>query len=189
MDVQDTELYDTEIKIYQSFWKNLLLIMGCVFFVVGEVYIIDGGSQLVIRIIGGWLCVVFFGVGGLFLCVTVLLTSIRRIPYLIIYKDRVELYVQLKATYDTIYFADVQRFRLLRLGYSKQIAIDYKATFLLKKIKSSSTMLRGLMLFNIQVAGAVESFAVSNLTMKEKEIYRLLEEHLKRNRAEECNSI
>lgn len=50
----------------------------------------------------------------IFLCVTVLLNSVRHIPYLIIYKDRVELYVQLKANYDTIYFADVQRFRLIK---------------------------------------------------------------------------
>jgi hypothetical protein len=189
MDLQDTELYDTEIKIYQSFWKNLLLIMGCILFVVGGGYIISGPSRIVTRIIGGWLCVVFFGGGGLFLCVTVLLNSVRHIPYLIIYKDRVELYVLLKANYDTIYFADVQRFRLIKIGYSKQVAIDYKATFLSKKIKSSSTILRRLMLFNMQVVGAVESFAISNLTMKGKEIYRLLEEHLKRNRSEECNCI
>lgn len=173
---------ETEIKIYQSYWKNLLLILTCMLFTVGGIYIIaDESCKLVTKIIGGWLSVIFFGGGGLFLCVTTLYNSIRHIPYLIIYEDRVEQYIQWKATYYRIYFADVQMFRLIKVSHSMQIAVDYKSTHLKKKMKSKATsnIIKKLMTFNFFISGAIETIFVSNLTMKEEDIYRLLNERLK----------
>ena len=52
---------ETEIKIYQSCWKNLWLILGCMLFTVGGIYMItDESCRLVNKIIGGWLGVIFF---------------------------------------------------------------------------------------------------------------------------------
>lgn len=170
---------EAEIKIYQSCWKNLWLILGCMLFTVGGIYMItDESCRLVNKIIGGWLGVIFFGGGGLWLAVTTLYNAVKRIPYLVIYED---------ARY-TIYFADVQRFRLIKISSSKQIAIDYKRTHFLKKMKSKTTsgIVKKLMTFNFLVSGAIESIYVSNLSMKGEDICRLLNERLKRqNESEE----
>lgn len=174
---------EAEIKIYQSCWKNLWLILGCMLFTVGGIYMItDESCRLVNKIIGGWLGVIFFGGGGLWLAVTTFYNAVKRIPYLVIYEDRGEQYVQWKAARYTIYFADVQRFRLIKISSSKQIAIDYKRTHFLKKMKSKTTsgIVKKLMTFNFLVSGAIESIYVSNLSMKGEDICRLLNEHLKR---------
>ena len=56
-----------------------------------------------------------------------------------IYDDSVEQYVQFTAAYNTIYFADVKCFRLIKINSTMQIAIDYKDACLLKKMKSRTT--------------------------------------------------
>ena len=133
---------ETEIKIYQSCRKNLLLFLCCMLFAVGGVYLItdeDESCRFVIKFIVCWLSLIFFGGVGSFLGVTTLYNTIKRIPYLIIYDDRVEHYVQFKAGYNTIYLADVKSFRLIKINSTMQIAIDYKDPCLLKKMKSRST--------------------------------------------------
>ena len=70
---------EAEIKIYQSCWKNLWLILGCMLFTVGGIYMItDESCRLVNKIIGGWLGVIFFGGGGLWLAVTTLYNAVKR---------------------------------------------------------------------------------------------------------------
>lgn len=71
-----------EIKIYQSLWKNLLLVICCVIFAIGAIFIIaDDSCKIMTKVCGGWLGVIFFGGGGLFICVTTFYNSIRHIPY------------------------------------------------------------------------------------------------------------
>lgn len=50
----------------------------------------DESCRFVIKFIVCWLSVIFWGGGGLFLGVTTLYKTKKRIPYLIIYDDRVE---------------------------------------------------------------------------------------------------
>ena len=70
---------EAEIKIYQSCWKNLWLILGCMLFTVGGIYMItDESCRLVNKIIGGWLGVIFFGGGGLWLAVTTLYNAFMK---------------------------------------------------------------------------------------------------------------
>lgn len=65
-----------EIKIYQSLWKNLLLVICCMLFAIGAIFIIaDDNCKIITKICGGWLGVMFFGVGGLFICVTTFYNS------------------------------------------------------------------------------------------------------------------
>ena len=74
-----------EIKIYQSLWKNLLLVICCVIFAIGAIFIIaDDSCKIMTKVCGGWLGVIFFGGGGMFICVTTFYNSIRHIPYLIL---------------------------------------------------------------------------------------------------------
>lgn len=54
---------ETEIKIYLSCRKNLLLFLCCMLFAVGGVYLItdeDESCRFVIKFIVCWLCVIFF---------------------------------------------------------------------------------------------------------------------------------
>lgn len=160
-------------------------------FAVGGVYMITDGTEsrkFVIKIIVGCLGVIFFGGGGLFLGVITLYNAIKHIPYLIIYEDRVKQYVQFKAAYDTIFFADVKSFRLMNINGAMHIAIDYKDPYILKKQKSKTTsgIVKRLMAFNFKVTRAIATIYVSNLSMKGEDICRLLNERLERqNKSEE----
>lgn len=54
-----------EIKIYQSLWKNLLLVICCVIFAIGAIFIIaDDSCKTMTKVCGGWLGVIFLEVEG-----------------------------------------------------------------------------------------------------------------------------
>ena len=77
---------------YLSGEPNLLLFLCCMLFAVGGVYLItdeDESCRFVIKFIVCWLSVIFLGGVGSFLGVTTLYKTKKRIPYLIIYDDRV----------------------------------------------------------------------------------------------------
>lgn len=170
---------EAEIRIYQSLWKNMLLGILCLAFAVGGYFIIkDEECNLVTKVLGGWLNVIFFGGGGLFVIILTLYNRIRRIPLLIIHDDRLEMYVQCKATYHTVSFADVKRFRLINVFNTKQIAIDYKTVPLINKFEESSGVKQRVMRFNFNTVGAIESIPADHLTMKGKEICSLLNERI-----------
>lgn len=182
MNRQNKESSDTmEIRVYQSLWKNLLLGICSLLFATMGIYIIaDDNCRIVTKIIGGWLGSIFFGVGGLSICIMSLYNYLRRIPYLVIYKDRIEIYVQIKASYNTIYFKDVQKFHLVTIGSSKQIAIDYHSTYIIKQMESHTTsnFKKKIMRFNLYQTGAIEFILASNLSMKRNDILRILNEHI-----------
>lgn len=117
----------------------------------------------------------------MFLFLQTLYNRIRHIPLLIIHEDRVDFYSQLKGTYHTIHFADVKRFRLIRIYSTKLIAVDYKAKPLTHKLKTSPGLVQRVMAFNLKVAGSIESFSAYNLTMKGKEICELLNGRLNKS--------
>ena len=171
-----------EIRVYQSLWKNLLLgICGLLFAIMGIFIIADDNCRMVTKIIGGWLGSTFFGVGGLSICIMTLYNYVRRIPYLVIYKDRIEIYVQIKASYNTVYFKDVQKFRPITIGSSKQIAIDYHPEYIAQLMKShmTSNFIKKIMIFNIDQTDAIETILASNLSMERTDILRILNEHIR----------
>lgn len=72
----DTE----EIKVYQNPWKNLLIGICCLLFAILGINIIaDDNCRIATKIMGGWLGSIFFGVGGLCLCVTSLYNYLRHL--------------------------------------------------------------------------------------------------------------
>ena len=171
-----------EIRVYQSLWKNLLLgICGLLFATMGVFIIADDNCSMVTKIIGGWSVSIFFGVGGLSICIMTLYNYLRRIPYLVIYKDRIEIYVQIKASYNTVYFKDVQKFRLITIGTSKQIAIDYHPQYIAQRMRSHTTsnFIKKIMRSNIELTGAIETILASNLSMERTDILRILNEHIR----------
>lgn len=173
------KLNGAEIRIYQSVWRNLLLVAGClVFAMVGFINLTHGDNHSVMGNAISWLTVVFFGGGALFVTVTTLYNRIRHIPFLIIYEDRLEFYKQITGSYETVNFADVQEFRLFKINSAKMIAIDYKEDPLIHKVEESSAVKQKLMEFNFRVAGAIEAIPCTNLTMKGEEICELLNSSL-----------
>lgn len=175
---------DTEIKIYQSLWKNLLLVICCMIFTIGAIFIIaDDSCKIMTKICGGWLGVIFFGGGGLFICVTTFYNSIRHIPYLVLYKDRVEIYVQFKDTYKVVRFEDVKSFRLIKMLHTKYIAIEYKTKYISQKMESPATsnFVKKLMVFSLLLTGSIETILVSNLEMRGNEICDMLNKRIKNN--------
>ncbi len=97
------------------------------------------------------------------------------------HEDRLELYIQVKGTYHTIYFTDVKRFRLIKIQSTKLIAVDYKITSLIHKVDKSSASTQRMMTFNFAVSGAIEGLPAENLTMNGKKICDILNEHLNKN--------
>ena len=104
---------------------------------------------------------------------------ITRIPFLIIYDDRLDIYEQRKRTYRTIYFKDVVQFRQFSIYSNKYIAIDYCTKPLMRKMEESSCLTKRVMKFNASVTGAIESIPVQNLTMRGKEICNTLNNRMK----------
>lgn len=183
MNRQNRKPNDAEgIKVYQNLWKNLLLgICSLLFAIMGIFIIADDNCRMVTKIIGGWFGSIFFGVGGLAICIMSLYNYLRRIPYLVIYNDRIEVYVQIKASYNAVYFKDVQKFRPITLGSSKQIAIDYHPEYIAQRMKSHTTsgFIKKIMIFNIDQTGAIETILASNLSMDRTDILRILNEHIR----------
>lgn len=171
-----------EIRIYQSLRKNMLWAILCFVCASGGYFILtDVRTSWPTKVLGGVLGMISFGGSGLFLILSTVYNRIRQIPLIIIHEDRLELYIQVKGNYHTIYFADVERFRLIKIQSTKLIAVDYKKTSLIHKIEKSSPFTQRMMIFNFDVSGAIESLLADNLTMNGKKICDILNEHLNKN--------
>lgn len=169
-----------EIRIYHSFWKNMLLTIGCLAFAASGYFILhDVHTSWPTKVFGGIGSMIFFGCGGMFMFMMTLYNITTRIPFLIIYDDRLDVYEQRKRTYRTIYFKDVERFRQISIYSNKYIAIDYCTKPLMRKMEESSCLTKRVMKFNASVTGAIESIPVQNLTMRGKEICYTLNSRMK----------
>lgn len=171
--------HHTEIRVYQSLWKNLLLAtISIAFAFVGVLMLQDVHIDMSKRLIAGWGGIIFFGGCGILIFFGTLYNRIRHIPLLIIYDDRVCMYVQLKGTYQTIMFSDVKRFCLKKYKSTQLITIDYKAKPMRQKMEKSSWLKNSVMALNLKVAGSIEGIPCDNLTMKGNALYELLNKRL-----------
>ena len=129
----------------------------------------------------------FMGVfGAIFVLVGLLLfiycinARIRQIPALEICDDRVRMHVPLRNIYKDVMFEDVDVFQIRSINYNKLIAIIYKPSGYRKIVNESNVVIRLLIKFNLYKIGAVSSLNASNMTMKSKDIYTLLNKQLKK---------
>ena len=90
----------------------------------------------------------FFGCGGMLVFMMTLYNITTHIPFLIIHDDRLDIYEQRKRTYRTIYFKDVERFRLISIYSNNYIAIDYCTVPLMRKMDNASCLTQRMMIFN-----------------------------------------
>ena len=166
---------DTEIRIYESLPKSLLMSLLCLMFAVGGIFILrDDSAGTALKIIGGWPNILFFGLGGLFM----LGSTLRRIPSLIIRDDCVCIYILLKNKYDIILFKNVNSFSLTKLSMTKLISVNYKPAEMIKEFGRSSHIEQLLMTFNYKTINALKSIPAENLTLSTKKICAILNSKL-----------
>lgn len=171
------------VKVYHSLWKNALLAIACFLFALSGWFLVTssgtGWSEKVLIEIFG---ILFFGLGGIIITVLTIYQRFRRIPYLIIYDDRLEFYRQVQRKYYTINFSDVRKFRFYKWHSLHLIAVDYYKSAYRNKFMEASERKQRLMMFNANITGAVENIFANNLTMKGKEICNLLNARLDRGK-------
>lgn len=179
--MEQIQTNDKEIRIYQSIWKNTLLsILSLAIAAVGCYIIMHEEYDIRIKIVSGWLNVIFFGCGGLLILTSTIYNRIRHIPFLIIYEDRVEQYEQLKRTYYTFKFDDIRQFRFLNKSFTPNIiAVDYYSDAALRKQKKTSGLTQKIRSVNVWATGAMEYINANDMTIKGKDIYSILDARLK----------
>ncbi len=176
----DIQMNEMEIRIYHSLWRNMLtVIIGLVCAVVCGWILLCEDCPLWVKVVSGWMGVIFFGGGGLLMLVALIYNSVHRIPYLIIHEDRLDIWIQTRFRYYTVNFKDVRRFRLQKLGLlPNAIAIDYLSKPFHSKMDKSSGLMRKLMSFNVLMTGAAENISTADLTMNSREICDILNARL-----------
>lgn len=164
-----------EINVYHSVWKNVITIIVCLAFAV---------LVLVIRPEEGipwfgWLAVVFFGLGGLFIAYQVINEKITHRPYLIITDESVRMN---SGKGWEIRYADVDFFFQTKVGFSKMIGITYKKEIESRKMEEAKEVGKAVRKFNTMIAGTPEAIPAYDLTMTPKEIIEILNERLNASR-------
>lgn len=166
---------DKDIMIYQNVWKNVGLALGSLAFaLIGYFIIFHDNSPNMKRYIAGWGAIIFFGGGGIVLLAINIYNKIRNIPLLIIGKDRLEMYVQIKGKYDVLHFSEIDGFRYILFGKSRMIAVDYSEEAKENKYKNSSKIVQKMMGVNEYYTDAPLNIPADNLTMKGDDIYAIL---------------
>ena len=170
---------NSEIRIYERLPKSLLMSLLCLMFAVGGIFILrDDSAGTALKIIGGWLNILFFGLGGLFMLGSTLLNKIKRIPSLIIRDDCVCIHIPLKNKYDIILFKNVNSFSLIKPSMTKLISVNYKSAEMIKEFDRSSHIEQLLMTFNYRTINALKSIPAENLTLSAKRICAILNSKL-----------
>ena len=174
-----TQPENNEIRIYQSQYKSLSLAVICLLFVTGGIFILnDDDCTTTVKLIGGWLNIAFFGLGGLLQLFATLHNRIKNIPFIIITDRNVSFYVQFKKSYHTINFDDVKQFRIISIYGSKLIAVDYKLEAMDRLFDGSNGITTQLMTYNLKKTGAAISIPTANFTMKAKDICAILNKRI-----------
>ncbi len=168
------------IKVYHSLWKNVLLVAVCLGFTAFSIYNIISGNGSIIE----WLFTLFFGIGGLFMLWLMLKERITHTPYYLITDDCIIMSSGLKIF--KVYFADVERFFLTKVGAArgttKLIGIQYRNGVELQKFEDAGKAERAVRRFNKSVAGLQEALPAYGLTIKPKDLCKILNERVKMSR-------
>lgn len=159
-----------EIKIYRSMWKNVLVLIACVVFVVLSCVFFEENPTIMI------LSMLLFGAGGILFLYTVIKDSITDKPYLLITDRKVTMYNSFKE-FD-IFFADVDTFSATEIEGGSYIVIKYKRSVAMAKFKDSNLILKIFRLLHIAFSGAQESIPASGLEIGSEELCALLNERL-----------
>lgn len=170
---------DTEIEVFENTFKTISISILCFTFAACGIFIIaDEQCGIATKMIGGWLNILFFGLGGLFILGSALYKKMERIPSLIIRDDCVCVYVQIKNKYDVIMFCDIDGFRLTKRYRTKMILIDYKPAAMTKELERSSPIIQ----YSLNTVNAIKSVSTTNLAVSTENLCAILNSKIKKQR-------
>ncbi len=111
-----------EIRIYHSPWRMLLLVLASLVFAVAG-FFMTIHSPKGFLIVVGWISVVFFGLGGLYMLYGTLKERLTGKPFLTITDEAVIMEGMKQAV---IRFSDVESFEVVKMGRQEFVAVHYK---------------------------------------------------------------
>ena len=164
------------IRIYHSTWRMLLLALASLTFAVAG-FLMAIHSPKGFHIVVGWIGVVFFGLGGLYMLYGTLKERLTGKPFLTITDEAVIMDGMKQAV---IRFADVKSFNVVKMGKQEFVAVHYKPGVELKKMDEANGLDRSIRKLNLQLVNAQENISTTGTDMKAQELCDLLNERMKR---------
>jgi hypothetical protein len=128
------------------------------------------------HIVVGWISVVFFGLGGLYMLYGTLKERLTGKPFLTITDEAVIMEGMKQAV---IRFADVESFNVVKMGKQEFVAVHYKPGVELKKMDEANGLDRSIRKLNLQLVNAQENISTTGTDMKAQELCDLLNERMK----------
>lgn len=171
-----------EVAIYYSPGKILYRLLLCVAMIMVCLFLAFNDSvQRLGAEFWGWVGLIFFGGVGLVVFVSLFDMLIRRIPYIRIFNDRMEYYVPMQMKYKTVYFRDVEGFRLINMSSkARLITIDYKPDVIGEEYEAEETsgLKKWLYSINYEYTGAIETIQADVYRIDGEEICDILNERV-----------
>lgn len=165
-----------EIKIYHSPWRMLLLALASLAFAVAG-FFMTIHSPKGFHIIVGWISVVFFGLGSLYMLYGTLKERLTGKPFLTITDEAVIMDGMKQAV---IRFADVKSFNVVKMGRQEFVAVHYKAGVEQQKLDEANALDRSIRKLNRRLVNAQENISTNCTGMKAQELCDLLNVRLRR---------
>mgnify|MGYP006916139457 FL=1 len=164
------------IKIYHSPWRMLLLVLAS-FAIAVAGFFMTIHSPKGFHIVVGWIGVVFFGLGGLYMLYVTLKERLTGKPFLTI-TDEAIICEGMKQT--VIRFADVKSFNVVKMRNQEFVAIHYKPVVERQKMDKANVLDRSVRKLNRQLVNAQENISTTGTGMKAEVLCDLLNERLGR---------
>ena len=165
-----------EVRIYHSPWRMLLLVLGCLVFVVLSILMLyhpKNGFHVFVA----WIGIAFFGLCGLYMIYSMFKERLTGKPFLTI-TDTCIISQGVRET--IINFADVKSFQVVKMRDQKFVAIHYKPDVEQQKMNEASSVGRSIRSLNRRLVNAQGNISTTGTGMKAKELCDLLNERLKR---------
>lgn len=154
----------------------LLLVLASFAFAVAG-YFMTIHSPKGFHIVVGWISVVFFGLGGLYMLYGMLKERLTGKPFLTI-TDETVISEGVKQT--VIRFADVKSFNVVKMGRQRFVAVHYKNGVDQQKLDEANALDRSVRKLNRRLVNAQENISTNGTGMKAEALCDLLNERLKR---------
>ena len=171
-----------EVAVYYSPGKILYRLLLCVVMIMVSLFLaFNDNVQRLGAEFWGWIGIIFFGGAGLVVGVSLFYMLIRRIPYIKIFDDRMEYYVPMRMKYKTVYFRDVEGFRLINMSSkARLITIDYKPDIIGEEYEAEETsgLKKWLFSINYEYTGAIEAIQADVYKIDGEEICDILNERV-----------
>lgn len=160
------------VRIYHSTWRMLLLALASLAFAVAGFFMIIHSTKG-FHIVVGWISVVFFGLGGLYMLYGTLKERLTGKPFLTITDEAVIMEGIKQAV---ILFADIESFNVVKMGRQEFVAVHYKPGVEQQKLDESNVLDRNMRWLNRRLVNAQENISTTGTGMKAQELCDQLNE-------------